>query len=158
MGDDMGSYLWTQKPSAIPPQIQALAEAETSGAFEHGYDDVSRMVRTSKGRRPAVARAGPLSQFFEDPASHWGARVDVRSLCAGRMLPLRIQEDDSSAIDSPSSLSSRRSLRPNLTSARSPAGIVSSMVVFPCSHAFHDICISEGGCIICASSTQSTNS
>jgi hypothetical protein len=128
------AYLWSKRPSVIPPQIRAVLEEE----LQHSSNSVgsyaipptlSFLAQESNVRQPATLlqrvqltfdHVVPLPKFYEDSAGHWGVPLDLSASCVRCTHPL--------------------------SKALEPSG---NIVVFPCGHGFHQFCCEEDACITC---------
>jgi hypothetical protein len=143
MVDVVGAYMWTQKPTPIPPQIVRLAAAE-AGAEDPNY---ARVVRLDS-RAPGVDVSVPLPLCVEDPKAHWGLVFDAHALCRVCCVPIRAIAPASAAAGPGLGEHRLRRIAPK----RSPAALLNPIVAYPCGHVFHDACVGgEDGCVTCFS-------
>ena len=87
------SYLWSQRPAALPPQLALMLE-QSLERLQKRYGRVpldtssTPMVTLAEARE--ILRDCDLARTLEDPHTHWGVSTQlVDTVCAASGLPLR---------------------------------------------------------------------
>ncbi|GBL75740.1 Hermansky-Pudlak syndrome 5 protein [Araneus ventricosus] len=106
----VGSYLWSRKLKTLSPEARLVfqKEKEKPGAFA---------AQTPKHKDPTKAGCS----YLEEPESHWGVKISLKSVCKVCKMPL--------------------------TSHLSPSQ--GGITVYKCGHSYHTACSTEGFCLVC---------
>ncbi|GFS95742.1 hermansky-Pudlak syndrome 5 protein [Nephila pilipes] len=106
----VGSYLWSRKLQSLSPEARLVfqKEKEKPGAFAS---------ETSEDKDSAKAGCS----YLEEPTSHWGVKISLKSVCKVCKMPL--------------------------TSHLSPSQ--GGITVYRCGHSYHTACSHEGFCLAC---------
>ncbi|XP_053385025.1 uncharacterized protein LOC123535954 [Mercenaria mercenaria] len=119
MLEKVDSYLWSQRPTALTPQVQYLAAfekktpAEGAGTGMH-TDLLQAMVGSLKERET-------FEQYMEDPECHWGIETKINLLCPCCYISLK-----------------------ETVSHEEPG-----VLIFRCGHGFHKFCLPKKECMLC---------
>lgn len=120
--ENLDNYLWSQKPSAISPQGRLILKKE----MDKSLDSLPFLQHKpeTKSFQFKFDYTTHLPRFYEELSGHWGTSISFsKEKCPCCSLP--VQEN---------------------------IGNISSVVIFPCGHSFHDFCIAEfDACVICYS-------
>ncbi|GIY49609.1 hermansky-Pudlak syndrome 5 protein [Caerostris extrusa] len=106
----VGSYLWSRKLKSLSPEARLVfqKEKEKPGASA-----------TQLQKNEDSAKAG--CSYLEEPESHWGVKISLKSVCRVCKMPL--------------------------TSHLSPSQ--GGITVYRCGHSYHTACSKEGFCLTC---------
>eukprot|EP01119_Soliformovum_irregulare_P022828 TRINITY_DN7876_c0_g2_i1.p1 TRINITY_DN7876_c0_g2~~TRINITY_DN7876_c0_g2_i1.p1 ORF type:complete len:1177 (-),score=284.37 TRINITY_DN7876_c0_g2_i1:8-3421(-) len=117
------SYLWSSRPVAFAPQIRSLIDTEIKGKLDSlPYLMQQTDLRGQSEYAFKFDHTVPLPNFYEENAGHWGIPLGILDdLCPYCTLPIRLN-----------------------------AGPSTSISIFPCGHAYHDMCAApDNACSTC---------
>lgn len=127
MVENIDSYLWSARPTAIAPQIRYLLDKEIEKA--HNLLPYVQTFKNSEKPELKFDQNVPLPRFYEESATHWGVLAPISNRnCAHCSLPVNQQ------IKNPSTI-----------------------VIYPCGHSYHEFCIPGfDACVQCLSQNFAT--
>lgn len=87
------SYLWSQRPAALPPQLALLLEqslADLNKKYGRSSSQGGATPTLSLTEAREVLQDRDLARTLEDPHTHWGVSTQLSdTVCAASGLPLR---------------------------------------------------------------------
>ncbi|XP_013390799.1 uncharacterized protein LOC106159140 isoform X3 [Lingula anatina] len=125
--ETVDTYLWSQKPTHVAPQVlfaieeEKICIASRSRGEEVHLNEALQAFLVLGRQFTDVSSRTDSKHWLEEPEGHWGVHTVITGVCAVCELPLKEQ-----------------------VSIAEPG-----LLVFDCGHSFHKKCLPEQACMLC---------